>query len=75
MADNFKDLVVWQKSKDLTKAIYILCDSLPKSENYGLCSQMQRASVSIPSNIAEGYRRRSSKEFVQFLYISFKLMC
>lgn len=70
MSDNFKDLLVWQKSKELTKNVYVLCKSLAKEEVYGICSQMQRATVSVPSNIAEGYRRKSSKEFLQFLSIA-----
>lgn len=62
----FKDLIVWQKSIDLTKEEYDLCKILPQHEQYGLCSQMRRASVSIPSNIAEGYRRNGRKEYRQF---------
>ncbi|MBU0579608.1 MAG: four helix bundle protein, partial [Candidatus Margulisbacteria bacterium] len=67
---DYKDLKVWQKSFLLTKDIYKLCTNLPKEENYGLKSQIQRAVLSIPSNIAEGQARKGSKEFVQFLYIA-----
>ena len=66
-----KDLIVWQKSIELVIAVYELTDKYPKSELYGLTSQMRRASVSIPSNIAEGRRRGGKKEFIQFLLIAF----
>ena len=65
-----KDLRVWQESIDLVTEIYRLTESYPKEEVYGLTSQMRRAAVSIPSNIAEGAGRNSSKEFVQFLHIA-----
>ena len=67
----YKDLVVWQKSVELTKAIYELTEKYPASEMYGLTSQMRRSAVSIPSNIAEGYRRSGKKEFKQFLSIAY----
>jgi four helix bundle protein len=67
---SYKDLFVYQKAFALCIKIYKFTDGFPKSELYGLTSQMRRASVSIPSNIAEGHRRRSRKEFVQFLSIS-----
>ncbi len=63
---SFKELIVWQKSVDLVVSVYDLCKELPSSERFGLTSQMQRCSVSIPSNIAEGYRRNNRKEYVQF---------
>lgn len=66
----FRDLAIWQKGLFLVKNIYQKTASFPKDEIYGLAAQMRRASVSIPSNIAEGYRRRHSKEFQQFLSIS-----
>jgi four helix bundle protein len=66
----FKDLVVWQKSIALTKAIYALTRSFPREELYGLTSQMRRCAVSIPSNIAEGRHRGTRKDFVQFLRIA-----
>jgi len=65
-----KDLLVWKKSMDLVKQIYELTQDFPKSEIYGLTSQVRRSAISIPSNIAEGAARNSSKEFIQFLYIS-----
>ena len=68
--NSYKELIVWQKSIELVIQIYKVTKAFPKEEMYGLTSQMQRAAVSIPSNIAEGHERNSSKEFVQFLYIS-----
>jgi len=65
-----KDLVVWQKAMDLAKEVYLLVKKLPKEETYALSSQMRRAAISIPSNIAEGQARNSTKEFVQFLSIA-----
>lgn len=67
----YKDLIVWQKSMDLVIAIYALTDGFPKTEIYGLTSQMRRSAVSIPSNIAEGRRRGSRKDFRQFLIIAY----
>ncbi len=67
---HYKDLIVWQKSIDLAEKIYILTNSFPTEEIYGITSQMRRASVSIPSNIAEGQERNSVKEFVHFLLIA-----
>ena len=69
--NSYKDLNVWQKSMDLVTEIYNLTEKFPKSEKYGLASQMQRAAVAIPSNIAEGQKRNHCKEFLQFLYISY----
>lgn len=66
----YKDLIVWQRAMQLVKAIYELTHQFPKSEMYGLTSQMRRASVSIPSNIAEGRRFGSKKEFHRFLTIA-----
>ena len=66
----YKDLLVWQKGIEIVKEIYILCKDLPKDEVYGLQSQMKRASISIPSNIAEGYGRNYTKSYVQFLKIA-----
>ncbi len=67
---SYKDLLVWQKSIQLVTEVYRLSKTLPKEEVYGLVSQMQRAAVSIPSNIAEGHDRNSDKEFSQFLCIA-----
>lgn len=68
--NHYRELIVWQKSKVLVLAIYNLTKSYPKDEAYGLTSQMRRAAISIPSNIAEGSGRRSTSEFLQFLYIT-----
>jgi len=65
-----KDLIVWQKSVDLVVDIYKLCEEFPATEKYGLSSQIQRAAVSIPSNIAEGAGRNSTKEYIRFLNIA-----
>jgi len=65
-----KDLIVYQRAMLHVKAIYVLSDVFPESEKFGLTSQIRRAAVSIPSNIAEGAARQSKKEFVQFLYIA-----
>ena len=70
-SNSYKELLVWQKSVDLVSEIYELTEKFPKSEVYGLVSQMQRAAVAIPSNIAEGQRRNYKKEFLQFLYVSY----
>ncbi len=67
---NHKDLDVWKLSIEFVEIVYKLSASFPKDELYGLTSQIRRASVSIPSNIAEGAARQSDKEFIQFLYIS-----
>jgi len=67
---NFQDLRIWQKSIEVVKDIYILTKKFPKEELYGLTSQMRRSAVSIPSNIAEGFRRYHNKEYKQFLYIA-----
>ena len=66
----YRDLVVWQKSMALVTEIYRLSKSFPKDETYGLISQMRRCSVSIPSNIAEGYGRNSTSDYVRFLHIA-----
>jgi four helix bundle protein len=65
-----KELDVWKESMLLAKEAYLLTKSFPKEELYGITSQIRRASVSVPSNIAEGAARNSDKEFIQFLYIS-----
>lgn len=67
---DYEKLTVWQKAMDLVEEVYLLSKGFPKEEIYGLTSQIRRAAVSVPSNIAEGSRRRSEKEFVQFLYIA-----
>lgn len=68
---SYKDLIVWQKSFDLSLQIYKITKVFPKDEIYGLVSQMRRCAVSIPSNIAEGYGRNRRKEYVKFLQIGY----
>lgn len=68
---SYKELIVWQKSIQLVKAIFILTEKFPKSELYGIISQIRRASIAIPSNIAEGYGRKSAKEYAQFYSIAY----
>lgn len=67
---NFRELKIWQEAIKITKLTYQLTKLFPSSEMYGLTSQMNRAAVSIPSNIAEGAGRNSNKEFTQFLNIT-----
>ena len=64
---NYKDLLVWQKGIALAKVIYRLTQNFPAEEKFGLVSQMRRAAVSIPSNLAEGQARHTPGEFVQFI--------
>ena len=70
MATDFKELLVWQKSMDLVEMVYGLVRLLPPEERYELSSQIRRAAVSIPSNIAEGEGRKSNREFLRFLSIA-----
>lgn len=73
--DNFRNLIVWKRAVELATSIYMKTGNFPKSELYGLTSQIRRAAVSIPSNIAEGAGRRSKKEFSNFLSISYGSAC
>lgn len=68
---SYKEPKVWQKSVELTKEIYLITAKFPRSELYGLTSQMRRASVSVPSNIAEGYSRKSINAYTQFYPIAY----
>ena len=67
---NFRDLDVWKKGIEIVKDVYETVSGFPKQEFYGLANQWQRCSVSIPSNIAEGFNRFHNKEYKQFLYIT-----
>ena len=67
---SYRDLIVWQKSMDLVKEIYSITKALLKEEQYGLTSQIRRSSISIPSNIAEGYGRHSTNDYLRFLQIT-----
>src|SRR3990167_2659837 len=71
MIDSYKDLIVWQKAMELVEKVYGLTGEFPKEETFGLVSQMRRAAVSIPSNIAEGRTRSYKKEYVQFLLTAY----
>jgi four helix bundle protein len=67
---NFRELKIWQESMKIVKSVYSLTSNLPSDERFGLVSQINRCSISIPSNIAEGSGRTSNKEFIHFLNIS-----
>jgi four helix bundle protein len=67
MAGGYQQLVVWQKAMDLVTAVYLLTENFPKTEQFGLTSQMRRCAVSIPSNIAEGSKRSTKADFKNFL--------
>lgn len=67
---SYRDLDVWQNSMNLVEVVYSLTADFPVEEKYGLSSQIRRCAVSVPSNIAEGFMRKSTKEYIQFLYIS-----
>ena len=70
MGQGFKQLTAWQKGYELVLALYKATKTFPREETYGLALQLQRAAVSVPANIAEGYDRNHRKEYVQFLYIA-----
>jgi four helix bundle protein len=70
VVNHYRDLIVWQKAMKLVKEVYLLVKKLPKEELFSLSDQMRRAVVSIPSNIAEGQARESTKEFIHFLAIA-----
>jgi four helix bundle protein len=67
---NFRELMIWQKTMDIVVCVYELSSSLPRDETYGLKSQLQRAAVSIPSNIAEGCSRNTEPDFKRFLEVA-----
>ena len=67
---SYRDLNVWQNAMNLVEDVYKITANFPKEEKYGLISQIRRCSVSIPSNISEGFMRKSTKEYIQFIYIS-----
>ena len=75
MLKSFKDLSVWQKSYRLCLEIYRITATFPKEEKYGLTSQIRRSVVSIPSNIAEGYGRKTTLDYIRMLYISYGSVC
>ena len=67
---DYKELNVWKKGIEIVAFVYQVTKRFPKEEKFGLISQMQRASVSIPSNVSEGFARQYNKEFIQYLYMS-----
>jgi len=67
---DYRDLIIWQKAMELVKSTYLLINKLPNEEKFALADQMRRCVVSIPSNIAEGYERKSTKEYIHFLLIA-----
>jgi len=75
MARNFKNLVIWQRSRVLVKDIYLMTNEFPNSEKFGLTSQLNRATISIPSNIAEGCGRGTEKSLSHFLDIAIGSSC
>lgn len=68
--NDFRELIVWQKSIDLVEKVYQITNSFPKEEVYSLTSQIRRSAISVPSNIAEGYGRKSTLDFIHFLHIA-----
>ena len=70
MIRNYRDLMVWQKAVAFVTQVYEATQGLPPEERYGLCAQIRRSVVSIPSNIAEGYGRRSTQDYLRFLQIA-----
>jgi four helix bundle protein len=75
MFKNYKELKVWEKSYQLCLEVYRITKGFPKIEIFGLISQMRRAALSIPSNIAEGYGRKTIAEYLRFLYIAYGSVC
>ena len=75
MLKNYKDLKVWKKSYELCLETYRITSKFPREERYGLTSQIRRSAVSIPSNIAEGYGRKTTLDYVRMLYISYGSVC
>ena len=75
MLKNYKELKVWQKSYALCIWIYQTTGNFPAEEKYGLTSQIRRSAVSIPSNIAEGYGRKTTTDYIRFLYIAYGSLC
>ena len=75
MLKNYKELKVWRKSYRLCLEIYRITKEFPKEERYGLMSQIRRATVSVFSNIAEGYGRKTTPEYIRFLYIAYGSNC
>ena len=75
MLKNYKELNVWEKSYELCLKIYRITAKFPNEERYSLTSQIRRSTVSIPSNIAEGYGRKTTADYIRMLYISYGSVC
>ena len=75
MLKNYKELKVWRKSYKLCLEVYRITAGFPKEERYGLVSQIRRCVVSVPSNIAEGYGRRTTADYIRMLHISYGSVC
>ena len=75
MLKNYKELNVWQKAYKLCLTLYRITAEFPAEEKYGLTSQIRRSAVSVPSNIAEGYGRRTTTDYIRMLYISYGSVC
>jgi len=75
MLKSFKELKVWQKSYKLCLKVYKITKKFPKTEVYSFTSQMRRAALSIPCNIAEGYGRKTTPDYLRFLYMSYGSIC
>ena len=75
MLKNYKELKVWQNLYELCLEIYRITAKFPKEERYGLTSQIRRSVVSIPSNIAEGYGKKTTMDYIRILYISYGSVC
>ena len=75
MLKNFKDLKVWQRSYQLCLDIYKITKGFPKEERYGMISQIRRSALSVPCNIAEGYGRKTTPEYIHSLYIAYGSNC
>ena len=75
MLKNYKELKVWQKSYQLCLEVYKITAGFPKDEKFGLTSQIRRAAVSVPSNIAEGYGRKTTADYIKSLYIAYGSIC
>jgi four helix bundle protein len=75
MLTNYKELKVWKKSYQLCLDVYTLTEGFPKDERFGLTSQIRRSAISVPSNIAEGYGRKTIADYIKFLYIAYGSNC
>ena len=75
MLKNYKELTVWQKAYQVCLEVYKITKGFPGEERYGLTSQIRRAAVSVPSNIAEGYGRKTTREYIRSLYLAYGSNC